>query len=1141
MSDELIRGAGGGGGGGKGGSGGGSGPSVQKDNLESEQTARIIDVLSEGEIEGFPSARAYARGSTEYNRALLKDIYFNNTPLVRADADATAPLTKEDYNFKSFIIEPRYGTQNQSYVPISDSIQQEEEVNVKVTKNQPATRTITDPNVNGVRVTISVPQLQVYQEDGDIRGRSVSFRILVSYNGGPYINPFGQLLKIEGRTVDLYQERYRVDLTQPPPVSIRVERITDDAPQAGKETIVDEIYWASYTELIYAKLAYPNTAHVGIQIDAKQFSSIPQRSYRVRGIKVRIPSNATVNSADGSITYSGVWNGNFKAAEWCSDPAWILWDLLTSTRYGFGDHILTSQERQSFSGDASRLDKWTFYSASQYCNARVDSGLRDTSGNPILEPRFSCNVNIQTQEEAYKLINDMCSVFRAMPFWSSGALTIAQDRPADPSYIFNQSNVTEEGFTYSGSSIKTRHTVAVVSYLDLELRDIAYEVVEDATGITKFGVVKTEVSAFACTSRGQARRIGEWLLYSEQNETEVVSFTADLPSGQVVRPGQIIRVADPVRAGRYRAGRVVNATNTTVELDRTVGELFYDGLPATFDFNVILPDGTSQSISGINGTSLNNATVTLPTPLRLTPAPNSVWAIGTTGLRPSLWRVLTVQEQDGDTYGITGISYNPSKYDYIERDQPLQIRDVSQLDVPPPTPQNLVATEALYEANGSVLSKVIVSWRAVPSATRYQLRYRLSPNNWTTIQTTAPDYEILNSQVGTYDFELEALSAGLLRSATATASFNAVGKTAPPVTIPDLFIAPIDDRNAELYWPQSTDLDVRIGGEVQIRHSPLLVNADWSRSTQIVPAVAGSSTRKIVPLLEGTYLIRAKDSLGNESSGTASVIVDLPAPQNALLVQTYREDNTTPPFQGVATDMFYDTTEVGLALAGATLVDDLATNDDWDGLALIDYAGGSKSSGSYEYTNTLDLGARFDLNLRRILKTRAFQPGDLIDYRSGNVDDWQDIDAANIGNVNAETYVRATDNNPSASPTWSAWQPFVNGITRGRGFQFKVLASTADPSQNIVLEELGVETELQRRTETQRNLTTSTAAYAVTFPNAFYATPSIGITAQDMNQGDYFTIGNATRTGFEVTFRNSAGSIVSRTFDYQAVGHGREI
>jgi predicted phage tail protein len=1119
--DDLIIG-GGGGGGGKGGGGGVSGASVAKDNLESKQFARVIDLLSEGEIEGFPSQRGYTVGTTAWYNAALKDIYFNNTPVLREGADPAATLTRADLNFEYTTISFRLGTQNQTYLTeVGTSVQSEEPVNVKVTKASPVTRTITDVNVNGVRVTLSAPALQIFRSNGNVDGTTVEFQIQVSYNGGPYTTAIQD--SFVGRSADLYQRRYRVDLTQAPPVSVRVVRLTDDAPvSGGSESIQDEIYWASYTELIYAKTAYPNSAVIGMTISAEQFSSIPSRSYRVRGIKVRIPSNATVDATTGRLIYAGVWDGTFQSAKWTSDPAWVLWDLLTSKRYGFGDHI-----------SDSTLDKWSFFAASQYASALVPDGFGGQ------EPRFSCNVNIQTQEEAYKLVNDLSSVFRAQPYWSTGSLTIAQDRPVDPSYVFTQSNVTEEGFAYSGSSLKTRHTVAVVSYLDLETRDIAYEVVEDAIGISKFGVVKVEVSAFACTSRGQARRVGEWLLYSEQNETEVCSFTTSTAEGMVVRPGMVIRVADPVRAGRFRAGRVTGGTAQALQLDRSAEDMFYDGMPAQFDFNVVLPDATTQSIADVPGTALNGSTLTLPTSLNAVPPVGAPWVIGTTSLRPSLWRVLSVQEQDGGLFAITALSYNNTKFDYIERDLPLQQRDITVLDRTPNTPTGLQASELLYESGGQVYSKVLISWQPDPIAARFELRYRVDGGNWSTVSTRAPDHEILNASAGRYEFELTALSSGLRRSGIATLTFLALGKTAPPATIPDLFIAPIDEKNAELYWPQAVDLDVRLGGQVRIRHTPQIgINATWGRANDIVPAVAGSSTRKIVPLLEGTYFIRAVDSTGNESDGTASVVVDLPEPQDALLVQTYREDDDSPPFQGARTDMIYSSDEGGLALGVSGLVDDIP---DWDAVSNIDFYGETVSSGSYQFVSTLDLSVVYDIDLRAILQTRAFSPSAFWDERVDLIDLWDDIDGDDLSATNASLYVRTTNDNPSGTPTWGLWQPFVNGTTRGRGFQFKLEATTSNPDQNMIIEQLGVVTQFQRRTETQRNLTSGAGTYTATFPKAFYAAPSIGITAQDTSQGDYFTVSSVTRTGFQITFRNSGGSIVSRTFDYLAVGHGREI
>lgn len=1126
MTKKQIAGAGGGGGGTQQttvvaqAAGGGY---VNPDNLDSRQVVRVIDLLGEGEIEGFPSARGYTPGTAAYENAIKKDIYFNNTPILRSSANPNNVQTS-DYNFDltGAGFEYRSGTQAQSYTSnIGDANQQTYAVGLKVTKDVPVTRSITDTDVNSVRVTIGTPALQKFEANGDINGRTIEYQIQASYSGGPFSAVVTS--NISGRTPDLYQRIHRIDLTAAPPVDIRVVRISDDAPSPGSSVEYSDLYWYDYTEKINAKTTFPNTALMGIRINAEQFSSIPTRSYRVRGIKVRIPNNATVDQDTGRLIYAGTWNGTFAAAQWTSDPCWILWDLLTSTRYGFGDHI-----------NADQLDKWSFLAASQYCAELVPDGRGGQ------EPRFSCNVVLQAQQEAFALINDMCSVFRAMPFWSAGTLEVSQDRPQDYSYIFNQTNVTEAGFNYSGSGLKTRHTVAVVQYFDMDLRDIAYEVIEDKTGIDKFGVVKTEIQAFACTSQSQARRVGEWLLYTEQNETEIVSFETDIAAGISVRPGDLIKIADPVRAGVSRSGRcTTGSTTTSVKLDRDDVNLFPSGPPSSFTFNVLLPDG---SLAIVPNSTLVNNTVSVGTTLALAPVAGAPWTIGTTEVQMSTWRVLSISENE-DNYAITAVAYNSSKYDYVERDVPLSTRDVSDLNEPPTSPTNLQAQEVLYESNGQVLAKLIVTWRGSERALNYEVRYRVNNGNWVNRTIRTIDLEIVNSDVGIYEIEVTAIGViNSKRSSAATLTFNAIGKTAPPVTIPDLFIAPIDEHTAELYWPQSVDIDVRIGGKIRIRHTPITDGtASWGKGNDIVPAVNGSSTRKIVPLLEGTYFIRAVDSLGNESAGTASVVVDLPEPQDLLLVQEYREEDNSPPFNGTGNDLYYNSTELGLSLAADTLVDDMATDGDWDALGLIDYIGGAVSEGSYQFYETLDLGGVYDLGIQRILKTRSYEPGNTWDERIGNIDLWDDIDGDDLGAANCTVYIRTTSDDPTGTPTWKDWQPFVNNTQRGRGFQFKVIATSSNPAQNVVIEELGVQAHFERRTEQQRNLSSGAGSYAVTFPTAFYGIPSIGITAQDMDTGDYFQLSSVSRTGFTVTFRDSGSNIVSKTFDYQAVGHGREI
>lgn len=1069
----AIAGAGGrgGGGGGKGGGGGTRTPTEAGDNLNSTQYATVLDLISEGEIQGLKNG--------------LQSIYVNNTPLQNADGS---------YNFQNVTVVTRNGTQDQSYIPLTTDIENEKPVGIEVQYSTPIVRSITSNTVNAARVTITVPALQRFEDNGDISGSNFSLQIQVQYNGGGYATLVSDT--VSGRSGDQFQRDYLVSLSGAFPVNIKVVRTSADSTSAKLQNAFN---WSSYTEITYAKLRYPNSALVALRVDAEQFNSIPSRSYLVRGIKVRIPNNATVDSVTGRLIYSGIWGGTFGAAQWTTDPAWILWDLLTSTRYGFGDFI-----------KAEQLDRWAFYSASQYASQLVPNGLGGQ------EPRFSCNVNIQTPEEAYKLINDMCSVFRVMPYWSTGALTISQDKPSDPAYLFTLANVSQEGFSYQGASRKTRPTVAVVSYLDLTSRDTAYEVVEDPEGIRKYGVVKAEIAAFACTSRGQAHRIGDWLLYSERYESEVVNFTASIEAGVLLRPGQIIEVADPVRAGQRRGGRISAATTTAITVDDATGL----AMGAAAELSVILPNGSVES-RGVN--SMVGRVITVAVPFSVAPNANSVWIYQTSNIQTSTWRVLSVTEQDQANYAISALAYNASKYNYVERGAQLQPRDITDLNIIPDPPSNLVASELLYESNDRVLSKLLVSWRPVYAVNNYRVRYRPQNGNWTSADVSRPDYEILDTSPGTYEIQVYSVGANLRSSPQpATLSFTAYGRTAPPVDVTGLTLVPIDEASAILSWDSAPDLDVRVGGKVLIRHSPALVNATWDQATDIVPSAAGSQTQKQVPILEGTYLVRFEDSSGVRSVNSTTVVADLPTPLPRLLVQEYTEDQLTPtPFPGIKTNMSYN----------ATL----------DGLIINSSSGSVLAEGSYSFSTTLDLGAVFDANLQRRFVTRAYLPNSLWDDKVGLIDDWPAIDENNLDGVNATLYVRATRDNPGGTPTWGDWQAFANAILRGRGFQFKVVAKSYDPAQNILIDQLGALVELQQRVEQSATLTSGAGTYTVTFASAFYQAPSIGITGFNMATGDYFAVASVTRTGFQVTFRNSAGTAVSRQFTYTAIGYGREV
>ena len=1094
-------------------------PTRESDNLASTAHANILDLLSEGEIEGFPSARAYTRGTDNYNLALLKDVFLTDTPVLRSGADIT-DLSDADYNFKGVTVKTRYGTNAQTYIDGFGATEDVQSVNVEVTQDTPVTRQITDTNVDAVRVSIAIPRLERATNEGDVLGTSVSIDIQVQYNGGGFTS--AKTDTISGRTVDKYERDYLITLDGAFPVDIRVVRTSADS--TGQD--VSPTFFAAYTELIYEKLRYPNSALAAIRFSAEQFNSIPARSYRIRGIKVKIPDNATVDSDTGRLTYSGTWTGSFGAAQWTTCPAWILYDLLISKRYGFGDHIAEAQ-----------LDKFAFYSASQYANELVDDG----TGNNTKEARFSCNALIQNQYEAYKLVNDLCSVMRCQPFWSTGSLTITQDKPTDATYLFNRSNVLEPGFSYAGSDLKTRHTVAIVSYLDLNSREQNYEVVEDRAAIDKYGWVATQIKAFACTSRGQANRLGQWILYSEQNETDVVTFAASIDAGVLVRPGAVIDIQDPVRAGVRYGGRIASATTTVITVDDDTD------LPSSGELSVLLPDGTveTQTIDSRSGTA-----ITVDTAYSSAPNANSVWILQTDSVQTQQYRVLTVQEKEGHLYEISALKYNSGKYDYVERGFELASRSITNLNPIPEPPNNPSASEKFYAVENKAKVKIILSWEAQKGVPQYKVRYRADNDNWSSATVSRPDIEILDTRAAKYTFEIYSVTA-LGRQSTSFTSFtfNAVGKTAVPADVQNLTFEAISANSGRLRWTQTTDLDVKAGGRVYIRHSNLTDGSGtWSNSVNLIEAKAGSATEAIIPLVEGEVMVKFADDGGRLSTNEASVIIDLPDTLGRLAVETRREDQDVPPFQGTRTDVFYDEDLDALTLDGTEDIDDVTDVDD---MPTFDVIGDVASSGSYEFATTLDLEGIYSLDLSRYFVTRGYFPSDLIDTRAENVDDWDDWDGTVTDKVNAMLMVRRTNDDPTGTPTWGNWQEFVNGTFKGRAFQFRADMTSTDVAQNILIDELGYSATFQRRQEQSTATVASGAgAKAVSFGNAFWTgtaslggtnayLPSVGITAQNMQTGDFFEVSSVTGTGFTVTFKNSSGTAVDRNFTWSAVGYGK--
>ena len=1136
QNNKFITGSGGGGGKG----GGQDPPTITPDNLHSKQFATLLDLISEGEIEGFssPSKEGRTKGTTAYKNAAKKDIFLDDTPILSSNADSNNPQSA-DFNHQDVDFDIRFGTNPQTKMDKVSGSASVFGVGVEVKNGNPITRQLTNnSDLDAVKITVTVPVLQILESDGDISGSSLSLDIQLQYNGGGFTTVHSDTIR--GRTGDAYNKEYRIKLTGAHPVDVRLVKTSADS----TDRVFRDLIWQSYSELEDDTNTYPDCAYTRLRLDSEFFSRIPARKFRVRGVKVRIPGaganssgTPTVDLQTGRVVYPAgyIFNGVMGAAQWTTCPALILLDLLTNTRYGLGNHIIDSN-----------LDLFSFITASKFSNTLVDDGFGGQ------EARFACNINIQTSVEAFDVIRTLSGVMRCMPIWSEGALLLTQDSPKDPSYLFTLANVGPEGFSYTGSSLKTRSTVIAVSYFNMDTRDLDYEEVEaEAAYRNKYGLHVKRVKALGCTSRGQARRFAKAILFAEQRETEAVTFSVSLESGIVVRPGTIISIADPARSGVRRGGRIASATTTQITVDDSSDtDLSDQNNPK---LSVIMPNGTveTKNVSGISG-----KVITLASPLSQAPNSNSVWMLENDTVSAQSFRVMSVEEKDGINYGVSALAYVNEKYAFIEDGKAITPQQISVLNLLKSPPSGLTANETIVLINNQPVSKLIVRWQPVTGVSNYMVNYRFDNNNIVSATTSSPDFEIFNTKVGSYEVSVRSLNAALEPSATAaTDTFTTVGKTAVPADVSGLTGEPINEKQIRLRWNLATDLDVTHGGLVYVRHSSKTDGTGtFSNATDLVKALAGNTTEATVPLLEGEYILKFQDDGGRFSNGEASVIIDLPDNLDAKLIQTRREDLDVPKFQGTKTNVAFDATTNSLNLTGTGLFDAVT---DLDAVSSLDDIGGIAPLGTYEFGGTpggttFDLGDVFSLDLKRHFLTEAFFPSDLFDSIP-DLDARGDFDGLTATKVNAEMLVRVTQDDPnSGSPTYTAFQTFANGTYKGRGFQFKVNLTSNDPAQDIRVFQLGYTASMQRRTEqSSATIASGAGAKAVSFQHGFFvgtantqggansSLPSIGITAQNMQSGDFFELSNISGTGFTVHFKNSSNASVDRNFTYQAVGFGK--
>jgi len=975
-------------------------PDLIEGGLRSKQFATVLDLLGYGEIDSILDP-----GGAGTN-TFRKNVFLDGTPLQNANGEE---------NFSDVEVFFKNGASDQTALQEINAIENTVPVNVEVTKTTSVTRSITDTNVDKVRVSVQIPSLQKFEDNGDIVGTEVKVSIRITENDGTVHDPV-QANSINGKATSPFVKDFEIkfEKTMSFPIDITVIRNTDDSTVS---TLQNKTNFLSFTEINTDTSAYQGFAYVAIRFNAQEFQSYPKRMYRIKGTKIKVPSDTTVDSDNGRVVYPDgyVFDGTFKTdKEWCSDPAWILYDILTTDK-GFGgtDGVI----------DADTLDVFSFYSASAYASELITDPITGTT-----EPRFSCNVILNQKNDAYSLINDLCSVMNAMPFYSNGSLQISQDRPtntstntSDAQYIFNNSNVTEEGFTYQGVGQRTKYTEVEVGYFDNETQTIDYELVttDDITALSdstsKFGRTRKTLRAFACTSRGQANRLGRWFLYSNLKESEVVSFTTTLEAGVIVRPSTIIAIADSLRAGVRRGGRIKSVTDTTtIVVDDANNTDLTTENSATL--SVVLSDGSveSRSISSITGT-----TITVSSAFSSAPLANSVWAIENTSVEFQIYRVVSIEEKNDSEYTITAVIHDTNKYSQVEDTTvAANPRTITTLLNEKPSPSNLTATEQIVALSNRAVSKIFVAWEPVQGVKEYLLEFQYENDNPERLRVARPSFELFESRLGTYQFAVKSVNTlGKLSAGTSLLTFNAEGKTALPEDVQNVQIEPLSDQFIRLRFDKSTSVDVIHGGNVIIRGSNLTTGASFTDSVDVIPELSGNVNETIVPnIVNGTYFLAFRDDGGRISANAASIknISTQPDIFPKLTVLTDREDTDSTPFNGAKVGCFFDSTLNGLVLGLENTIDSVSDFDAIEDLDLL--ANTVVSGGTYSFANTLDLGGKQPVVLQRHFVTKGFYNNQLFDERSENVDTWTDFDGTTVAvDVNAKLLVATTDSDPDTS------------------------------------------------------------------------------------------------------------------------------
>jgi predicted phage tail protein len=1075
----VIQGGGGAVGGGKG--GGGAGSNVEKeDTLYSVSNARILVAVGEGPLEGPVSDE------------FVKDLILNGTPLKSPSGDL---------NFKGFTVEWRNGSEDQDYIPGFNSVEQEVSVGQLVQNGIPVVRSILNANIDAVRVRVRIPALREFRKDGSAVGSEVRYRIDISSNGGPYVTRFSDGLS--GKTTSPYDRLHSIRLEGSAPWNIRVVRET---PDATSERISNEIYFQALTEVQHTRRRYPNTALISILIDARQFGQIPNVFLNTKGLRILVPHNYDTDNG----TYSGFFNGSLRES-WTDNPVWVLYDLLTDTRYGARLN-------------PNRIDIASFYEAAVYCDERVPADGGNT------ERRWTFNGSIETRGQAFNIVEAVAASFHGLMYWSGSKIRLVVDKYKKPKRKFSRENVlakrnddgslAEPPFLYSDTSLSAIHTVANISYREpgegYQLKTIQYV---DTEAVAKYGYRPIDITAFGCTSRTQAYRYGKWRILTDNTQQTTVSFRV-AREGMLVGVGDVFHLYDESVLGEVQSGRIVSATMTSITLDVEVGlisgtsyELLTVSASGDTDYAVVSVASSTETTPG------KYDTIAIEGEFQSEPVPGTTWSIVGGPTVPQQYSVGKISENGDDgSYTIEGIQYEPSKFDAIENNIPLTFLEVFGAENPyarPKPPQSLGVEESLFLTTRSsgVRVRADISWSHPNDfnnrAASFKIEYREESNpEWQIAGTSETrNFSIDDLAPGSYRFRITAISPNGYAGEAATTQAIIYGLTVPPASISGL-TSEYFNGSLRLQWNRPPELDVKIGGQIQIYHTPITdLSASFDQST-LKDSIPGDETQIVMPPITGTYFVKVVDSSGNPSEDPAIAVFDGGVALNTNIVIELDE---SPLFIGAKDNVEVDST-----------------------LGILKISDTSLGQGIYEFSEIVDMNgslvARISTELIAIgvneSETWDSAPG-LFDSRPGLFD----------GNTSLQSSGVIQFQFSEDGITYSDWVAATGEFRRFRYCKLRLVMSTTDPAFNVYCYRLNAKFDVDDLIQQGSTTSSTSDDVDVTFDREFFTIPLVIGNIVNQASGDYFRLASVSRDGFSVSIYDSAGDRIEKDFIFFAKGY----